>query len=94
MWWQVLLDRTHNNWNLSFFFVALWLGWTLLFFAIGWQLSKRNVAALMEPLIGGAGSVQDGGALAGAMGDEDGGTKPSRVSSLLLCSWWLASPEL
>jgi len=48
-----LLDRTHNDWNLSFFFVALWLSWTIVCFAIGWRLSKKNVAAIniLEPLI-------------------------------------------
>jgi len=46
-----LLDRTSDNWNLSMFLIALWLGWSVLFFCFGWRLSKRNVAAIMEPLI-------------------------------------------
>jgi len=47
----LLLDRTNDNWDLCFFLISCWLVWTVLCFGIGWRLSKKNVAAILEPLI-------------------------------------------
>ncbi len=76
----LLLDRTDNNWNLSFFLVALWLSWTLLFFGIGWQLASKKAPALLEPLIDVNATADSDDKLI------DPQTRPSRVCTIRLAS--------
>lgn len=37
-----ILDRTHNNWNVSMMLCSLWLGWSVLLFFLAWRIAVRR----------------------------------------------------